>query len=507
VVEPVTIGPDDPRFDMEHLWDLLDVPDDAVWPRLMTPPHPTCSGSYGTDAVAWMESTFGTPLFWWQRLVVTRMLEHDDDGRLTWASVLLTSPRQVGKSTLLGRLCWWRLHHGDLFGEPQTVVHVASTLAVTKEAWRPSLAKALGNSDRYRTRQTGGQEELERRADGSRWILRSTGRVYGFSANLAVADEARAIPPVDIDDALSPLMLERRHAQLLLASTADAHPTPLFPERRAKALTELDTGSDVLLLEWSAHPDAALDDPDTWRRSAPRWHDEREVKVRRAFEQADGAPTERRDDALAGFAAQHLNRWPASVAPVKVAGEPVLRVDWASLRDNNAPDPTPPVFACVDDSGGGPPVIAVAGWMRRRRRGEPLGDNCLVVGGAPLASRTELAHYVDTLAVRYGGRSRVRWSASPSISDELAPLVPAGGVTRSSPVVHRAGLAALRELVADNRVVAGADNVLDAIDTARVRVAAAGLLLVQAGDVDVVRALAAAVHAAVLPPSPEPRIY
>jgi hypothetical protein len=82
----------------------------------------------------------------------------------------------------------------------------------------------------------------------------------------------------------------------------------------------------------------------------PRWHDEREANVRRAFEQADNAATVRRPDALEGFAAQHPNRWPAAVVPVKLAGEPLLRTSWPPLQDADVAHPTPPVLACVDDS-------------------------------------------------------------------------------------------------------------------------------------------------------------
>jgi hypothetical protein len=401
------------------------------------------------------------------------LLEHDETGRLTWPMVLLTTARQSGKSTLLGRLAWWRIHHGHLLGETQTVVHVAESLAITKEAWRPSLSKALADSDRYRTRQTGGQEELERREDGCRWVLRSTSRVFGFSAGLLIADEARAISIWNVDDALAPLALERLQAQMLLASTADGKPTPLFPERRAKALAELDAPGDTLLLEWSAHPNAADDDPETWRQASPRWHPERETKVRRAYEQAADAPAHRRAEALAGFGVQHLNRWPASVATAPQIGEPLLEVPWSST-DGTGADPVPPVFAAVDNSGRSTPVIAVAGWLQRRHRGEPLGDNRLAVGARRLASRTDLGHWVDTFAVRYGGRSRVRWSASPSIADELQGLVRSQTVTRSTSVVQRAGLAALRDLVADGRVVSDADDddVLDAVDSACVRLGA-----------------------------------
>ena len=90
----------------------------------------------------------------------------------------------------------------------------------------------------------------------------------------------------------------------------------------------------------------------------------------------------------------------------------------------------------------------------------------LSVGGRRVTSRRDLASCVEFLPAE----GRVHWAASPSIVEAAS-------------VVQRAGWAARRDLVADGRVIA--DDV----------------------DVDVVRALAVAVHHAVLPPPPEPRIW
>jgi hypothetical protein len=73
---------DDPRWDVPWLTGLREVPANATWPRLMTVPHPRAVGSLGPEFVEMAEVRSGRPLRWWQRLVATRLLEVDRDGRL-----------------------------------------------------------------------------------------------------------------------------------------------------------------------------------------------------------------------------------------------------------------------------------------------------------------------------------------------------------------------------------------------------------------------------------------
>ena len=86
----------------------------------MTYPHPEAVGSYGAGAVEWLEGTAGVKLRWFQKLALTRQLEHDANGDLVWLIVLLTTARQAGKSVLLRAGATWRLHQSELFGEEQT---------------------------------------------------------------------------------------------------------------------------------------------------------------------------------------------------------------------------------------------------------------------------------------------------------------------------------------------------------------------------------------------------
>src|SRR4029077_13727791 len=100
----------DPRWRVPWLKGLRLVPGDATWPRYMTVPHPRATGSIGPAFIRFAEDRTGRPLRWWQRLVATRLLEVDGDGRLVWETLILSMARQLGKSWLLRELLLWRMH-------------------------------------------------------------------------------------------------------------------------------------------------------------------------------------------------------------------------------------------------------------------------------------------------------------------------------------------------------------------------------------------------------------
>ncbi|MBM6705401.1 HNH endonuclease, partial [Sutterella massiliensis] len=85
-------------------------------------------------ACSWIESTQRITLRWWQRLAITRQLEHDEQGQLVWRVVVESAPRRAGKSVRLRGVALWRLEHGaELFGEPQLVVHTGKDVAIVRE--------------------------------------------------------------------------------------------------------------------------------------------------------------------------------------------------------------------------------------------------------------------------------------------------------------------------------------------------------------------------------------
>src|SRR5262245_47786932 len=248
--EPVGLDAADRRWRVPWLRGLRRPPANAVWPRLMTVPHPRAAGSLGREFIAWAEQRSGRELRWWQRLVATRALEVDDQEQLVWETIVLSMARQLGKSWLLRELLFWRIHQGERFGEPQDVLHTGKDLAVCKEVQRPARVWAKARTATYKVREVNGQEEIELLDDGSRWMLRAKEAVYGYSASLAAADEAWKVKASSIEEGIVPTMVARLQPQLLLVSTAHRLATSLMLERRRVALEELESGDGDLLIEW-----------------------------------------------------------------------------------------------------------------------------------------------------------------------------------------------------------------------------------------------------------------
>jgi hypothetical protein len=290
--EPAGIPASDRCWRVPWLAELVaEMPPDAIWPRLMTAPHPRAVGSLGAEFVAWSDERSGGQLRWWQRLVAVRLLEIDADGRLVWEAALISTARQVGKSWLLRELALWRVHQGERFGEPQDVLHTGKDLAICKEVQRRGRIWAKGRPAEYAVREVNGQEQIELLADGSRWLLRAKEAVYGYGSSLALVDEAWRVRASVVDEGLTPTMAEREQPQLILFSTAHRRATSLVLDRRRVALDSLHRSDGDLLIEWSSLSDSEDDDRAGWREASPYWSDRRERLVRGVWERV---PTQSR---------------------------------------------------------------------------------------------------------------------------------------------------------------------------------------------------------------------
>jgi hypothetical protein len=223
LLDPLGFPADHAVWDVSWLDPLRDVPANASWPRLMTPPHAAAVGSLGPDFAAAAKDRMGRPLRWWQQLAATRLLEHDEDGKLLWKAGLVSTSRQVGKSWLLRELLMWRLTQGWRFGgEPQMLLHVSRDVGVGRWIQREARSWARQLPDLFRVREANGLESIEYLPDGSVWLLKSKLGVYGHSASMAVVDEAWGIAADHVEDGLWPTLVERSSSQMVLCSTA--HP-------------------------------------------------------------------------------------------------------------------------------------------------------------------------------------------------------------------------------------------------------------------------------------------
>jgi hypothetical protein len=296
----------------------------------MSPVPADAVGSYGKDACAWIESSQRITLRWWQRLAITRQLEHRADGTLVHREVVESAPRRAGKSVRLRGLTLWRMEHGPaLFGEVQTIVHTGSDIAICREiqraAWR--WAEAVG----WTVARANGKEMVES-IDGDRWLVRSQDAVYGYDVCFGIVDEGWNVKPDTVSDGLEPATLERSSPQLHLTSTAHRRATSLMKSRLSTALT-IDDPS-VLLMVWAAPAGSDPADPAVWRAASPYWSEDRRRMIASKYEKALAGEVDPQADDLdpmAGFTAQYLNIWQLRTA-TKVRGEQVVATEvWSEL--------------------------------------------------------------------------------------------------------------------------------------------------------------------------------
>ncbi len=507
-------GPESDVWDVPWLAELRNVPPEGAWPRLMTVPHPDAVGSYGAEVDRQYQRRTGKQLRWWQRLVNTRLLEHDAHGRLVWIKCVESTSRQVGKSTDLRELCWWRTEQTARWGD-QLVLHTGKDAGVVQEVMNPAMtyADALGldvdwRSDRWKIERAtqapppprltcpacGGRPFLSP-VPGSlceacggegleppqpaipvlgRWIARTWRSVYGWSPGLAVVDEAWKVPATAVDNGIWPTLVEQPSPQLVLVSSAHPNATGLMLGERALAIGQLFTPVDTLLLEWSTPADYEWTDPAGWRWASPHWSRQRESMIRTAVRKAlDGTHDPEDPDPVGSVRAQWLNQWPQDVEAPPHPDE-VLATDeqWAALLDTTAaPAPGSPVMVAVEDDWGRGAAAAAAALC---------ADGRVVVGGWRFSTLREAVDWAEDTAGEDGillaGASLTGTKdtpADPELEGVDLPTEPAGGVET------RDGLPQLRTLVRGGRLAHdGGQDVSRAVLAARVRVSKAGTMLV-----------------------------
>jgi len=490
VVEPEPeregLASSDRRWRVPWLRGLRRPPANAVWPRLMTVPHPRAVGSLGAEFTAWAETRSGKELRWWQRLVATRALEVDDQEQLVWETVVLSMARQLGKSWLLRELLFWRIHQGERFGEPQDVLHTGKDLAVCKEVQRPARVWAKARQQVYKVREVNGQEEVELLGDGSRWMLRAKEAVYGYSVSCAAADEAWKVRASSIEEGLTPTMAERVQPQLWLVSTAHRLATSLMLQRRQVALAGLEVGDGDLLIEWSAPRGVELDDVKAWRQASPHWsaHRQRLISKRLEAMRAGEADDPEEPDPVESFRAQWLNQWPKKAAMTVGDTETLLPAGlWAELADSVQSDLAPVFVAVEDDYGRGAAVAVVA----------KLEDGRLDVGGW---LRDDWDSAIDDVRWLVEARKVRQLLVGASLLDRVPAGLPR--VTAAGARETRTGLALLRDLAVSGQLLHGdmTPQLDEALGLAKVKEAPTGLFLVARGPTHLIRALVWAVSAA-----------
>lgn len=287
------------------------------------------------SAAAKIAVELGTPLMPWQQHVLDVALEVDEQTkRLAYREVVLTVPRQSGKTTLLLVLILLRA-----LGAPhQTIVYTAQTRLDARKKWVDGWLPVLEASrfgSLYRPRFANGQEGLLFKNGSVQSLVATTKKTgHGATLDLGILDEAFAHPDARLEQALRPAMITRPQPQLWVVSTAGT------PQDSPYLLGKVEIGREAVqnglrrglaYFEWSAPEDADPTDPETWYSCMPALgRTTSEEAVRSDFATMD----------LSEFERAYLNRWKASLsAPV------IPLATWRALVDPDSKAAPPYVFA------------------------------------------------------------------------------------------------------------------------------------------------------------------
>jgi hypothetical protein len=221
--------------------------------------------------VAEVANLLGTPLMPWQRYVADVALEIDPDtGQLAYREVILTVPRQSGKTTLLLAVM---VHRAIGFGNRQRITYTAQTRSDARRKWQDEHLVILNKSplaDLYDIRLANGSEALIWN-NGSIYSIASVTEKsgHGDTLDLGVIDEAFAQTDDRLEQAFKPAMITRTQPQLWITSTAGTAESVYLNGKVDNGRALVENTSGVAYFEWSADPDADASDPATWYSCMP----------------------------------------------------------------------------------------------------------------------------------------------------------------------------------------------------------------------------------------------
>jgi hypothetical protein len=310
--------------------------------------------------VAQASALLGKPFMPWQSLVADISHELDPDtGQLWYREVVITVPRQSGKTTyVLAAAVRRALGHPI----PQVITYTAQSRIKAREKWEDEHLPILERSPLepfFRVRKTTGNEAIMWRNGSRHGIDASTDKAgHGPTIDLGILDEAFAHADSRVEQGLKPSMVTRPGAQLLILSTAgDLKSLYLRGKINAgRTRCELGMPSRVAYFEYSAADAQDPADPATWYGCMPALGRVRPdgTGVTEATIQAEFDSME-----LPDFRRAYLNQWlDAFPEEWLVIGQEA----WDSCADESTPRPGRPVALALDVAPGEMTgSIAVAG--------------------------------------------------------------------------------------------------------------------------------------------------
>jgi Phage terminase-like protein, large subunit len=269
------------------------------------PSAPTAGGR-----VAVIAKALGTPLMPWQRYVADVALERhpDDPTRWRYPTVVVTVPRQSGKTTLVRAVAVERA----LSAPRRLIFATAQTGKDAGERWKDLVSRVedspLGpHVTVYRG--AGAQALHLPNASQIRSFAPTPKSIHGYTPHLVIVDEAWAFDEAqgsDLMAAIRPAQITLPDRQLWIVSTAGTEESHLLKElvRDGRAAVQ-DPGATLAYFEWSAP-----EDRDTYDQTGWLFHPAIGHTIRLEDLAAEAAANTR-----ANFERGFLNRWTTTTEP------------------------------------------------------------------------------------------------------------------------------------------------------------------------------------------------
>lgn len=261
-------------------------------PRIFTRPlrELTPETSRGFEVIDFATDVLRVHLFPWQRWLLIHMLELDAFGRLRFRKALVIVGRQNGKTLLAAVLAAFWLYV-DAARWPQqlpeqefVIVGAAQKLDIAMKPWKqvrrwgapddprigifPDRVPALQGFT-YPPRTTNGETELRTHA-GATYLPRTFDGARGHSAARLILDELREQYDFEGWSSIEKSANAMYDSLLVTFSNAGtARSKVLKGVREAAHASVDDPEAQWFVAEWSAHPDASLEDPEAFAQANP----------------------------------------------------------------------------------------------------------------------------------------------------------------------------------------------------------------------------------------------
>lgn len=283
--------------------------------------------------------TLGTPLMPWQQQVIDVGLEIDPaTGLLAYETVILTVPRQQGKTALMLALWVFRAVGFDR----QRISWTMQSAKEAKEKWIDDhvpliLASPLGRAVSSVRKQNGSEAVIFHNGSIQTLMASTKSAGHGQVLDLGIVDEAWVQTDDRMEQSMGPAMLTRPEPQMWIVSTAGDAGSTWFKSKIEAGRAVINAGlpSRTAFFEWSADESADPADPATWRSCMPALGlTVRESAIATRWQRAVEEEEE------AGFRRAYLNQW-----TVQRADPVISATKWQAVVDHESTAAAPLVFS------------------------------------------------------------------------------------------------------------------------------------------------------------------